>query len=176
MGVRVIIDLVMDSQKYEGNAPSGREYMFFKGSPIEVDPKDNAYFQSPERDGLYFVAGASNDVEESIPVPLQVLTSEKMEMGKVDAPKPAKTERKSDTKKEEPETKPEPKPKPKAKTEYDLDRLNADEVIEDRMFKRNKTGPWKCPVCGKKNLQTKSGVRSHVGSKSCIKVAKAKRK
>jgi len=156
MGIKTKIDLVMDSHKFEDNAPSGVKYMFHKGYPVEVDPADVGFFTSPERAGIYEIVGQQNELEKgSKSAPYQAITSESVLIGKS-----SKTEGKSDTK--------------KTKPKYDLDELNADEIIENDMFKKNPDGPWKCPVCGKKGILSKSGVRSHVGSRSCIEAARAK--
>jgi len=54
----------------------------------------------------------------------------------------------------------------------DLKALERDDSIEDKLFAENPDGPWDCPICGKKGLTSKSGVRSHIGSKTCTKAAR----
>lgn len=54
----------------------------------------------------------------------------------------------------------------------DLSALERDDTIEDKLFKENPDGPWDCPICGKQGLTTKSGVRSHIGSKVCTETAR----
>lgn len=54
----------------------------------------------------------------------------------------------------------------------DVKAMETDDSVEDALFAENPDGPWDCPVCGKKGLTSKSGVRSHIGSKKCTETAR----
>jgi len=150
-------DLVMDRRK-KVTCPSGNRYYMMGGHPIPVAEEDAEFFLSqPE---VFTETGAESSPApdkrkgDTPPPSASPLTSEKVEAGK----------RKS-------------KPKPKKKPEpvgYDLKKLKADKVIEDDVLAKKTKPPWTCPVCGKKRIMTKSGLRSHVGSAKCIELAEAK--
>jgi len=132
--------------------PSGSKYYFVAENPIEVKSEDVEYFRSRNKD--FIETGDENsstlDRKGSLaPSDSKVLDSDSMHLS-ASAPKKAK----------------------KVKKGYDLDNLEVDEIIENDMFKKQSEGPWTCPVCGKTGLQTKGGVRSHVGSGACIRAAK----
>jgi len=144
-------DLVMDQSKRVA-CPSGRKYYFVAGYPLDILDDGDKEFLRGQPDFFLEVADqgkvpATPDKEEGSPPQ--------------SAPPPAPKKGKA------------AKPKKKKRT-YDLDKLDADRVIEDELLAKNSDGPWNCPICGRKNIKTKSGLRAHVGSTKCVEAAREK--